>query len=137
MSPATSPVTPLLKWAGGKRQLLPAIRRFYPEEFACYIEPFVGSGAVFFDLHAGRLRNHDAILIDSNADLIACYQAVRDRTEDVVRALTELAAAHERSERGFYYEVGDRRFNPLRDRLRRPDGSIAYSPYLITNIQTR
>ena len=50
----------LLKWAGGKRQLLPHLRRFYPPAFNRYIEPFFGSGAVFFDLHAaGRLRDHD------------------------------------------------------------------------------
>ena len=48
---------PLLKWAGGKRQLLPQLRRYYPREFGRYIEPFVGSGAVFFDLHGmGRLQ---------------------------------------------------------------------------------
>ena len=62
---------PLLKWAGGKRQLLPRLRPFYPSTFNRYIEPFFGSGAVFFDLHAaGRLRGHDAVLIDSNADLV-------------------------------------------------------------------
>ena len=43
---------PLLKWAGGKRQLLPHLRRFYPPAFNRYLEPFVGSGAVFFDLYA-------------------------------------------------------------------------------------
>ena len=46
------PPRPLLKWAGGKRQLLPHLRRFYPPAFNRYIEPFFGSGAVFFDLHA-------------------------------------------------------------------------------------
>ena len=46
---------PLLKWAGGKRQLLPALRGFYPVGFNRYIEPFFGSGAVFFDLHARGL----------------------------------------------------------------------------------
>ena len=62
---------PLLKWAGGKRQLLPFIRPVCPTQFDRYIEPFFGSGAVFFDLHAaGRLRGHEAVLIDSNADLI-------------------------------------------------------------------
>ena len=61
----------LLKWAGGKRQLLPELRRFYPARFGRYIEPFFGSGAVFFDLYAaGRLAGHDAVLIDSNPDLI-------------------------------------------------------------------
>jgi DNA adenine methylase len=130
-SPAPPRVAPLLKWAGGKRQLLPSLRRFYPEAFNRYIEPFVGSGAVFFDLYsAGRLRDREAILIDSNADLIACYQAVRDTPDEVARALDDLAAAHERSGRGLYYEVRDTRFNPLRDRLRGADGGIAYTPEL-------
>ena len=73
------PAKPLLKWAGGKRQLLPTLRRFYPAHFGRYIEPFVGSGAVFFDLYnSGRLRGRDVLLIDSNSDLIGCYEAVRD-----------------------------------------------------------
>ena len=78
------PAKPLLKWAGGKRQLLPTLRRFYPADFGQYIEPFVGSGAVFFDLYnSGRLRGKQVLLIDSNEDLIGCYEAVRD-APDVV-----------------------------------------------------
>ena len=47
---------PLLKWAGGKRQLLPVLAEHYPPTFSRYIEPFMGSGAVFFDLlNSGRL----------------------------------------------------------------------------------
>ena len=45
---------PFLKWVGGKRQLLPVLRRFYPEPMGRYFEPFVGSGAVFFDLVVAR-----------------------------------------------------------------------------------
>ena len=79
--PSTSAARPLLKWAGGKRQLLPALRAFYPESFGRYFEPFVGSGAVFFDLYAsGRLAGAQATLTDCNADLIGCYRVVRDRT---------------------------------------------------------
>ncbi len=125
------PIRPLLKWAGGKRQLLPQLRRFYPTTFGRYIEPFFGSGAVFFDLFgAGRLRHHDAVLIDSNADLIGCYEIVRDRAEDVARALEALAAAHEIEGRAHYYAIRDTRFNPARERLRRADGGIAYTPEL-------
>lgn len=125
------PAKPLLKWAGGKRQLLPALRRFYPSDFGRYIEPFVGSGAVFFDLYnAGRLRDKDVVLIDSNADLIGCYEAVRDEPDAVASALDVLADAHAARGREHYYEVRDRRFNPIRDQLRQPDGRIAYSPEL-------
>jgi Site-specific DNA methylase len=42
-------VRPVLKWAGGKRQLLPALRPYHPSAFSRYIEPFVGSGAVYLD----------------------------------------------------------------------------------------
>jgi DNA adenine methylase len=123
--------SPLLKWAGGKRQLLPQLRRFYPPKFNRYIEPFFGSGAVFFDLFgAGRLRDRDAILIDSNADLIGCYETVRDQMADVARALDDLAAGHAAQGSSHYYEVRDERFNPLRQRLRAPDGRIAYTPEL-------
>jgi DNA adenine methylase len=124
-------VRPLLKWAGGKRQLLPELRRFYPAEFERYLEPFVGSGAVFFDLYgAGRLRGRDVVLIDSNADLIGCYETVRDAPAEVAAVLDGLAACHARGGRNHYYRVRDRRFNPLRERLRQPNGRIAYSPEL-------
>jgi DNA adenine methylase len=130
-SPQSALTRPLLKWAGGKRQLLPHLRPLYPRTFNRYIEPFVGSGAVFFDLHdAGRLRDHDVVLIDSNADLIGCYEAVRDAPDAVARALDQLAAAHARGGRTQYYAVRDTQFNPLREQLRQPDGRIAYTPQL-------
>ena len=125
------PIHPLLKWAGGKRQLLPALRRFYPARFHSYIEPFFGSGAVFFDLHSrGLLRDRDVVLIDSNADLIGCYETVRDSPEDVARELERLARAHASGGAPHYYRVRDDRFNPLRNARRRPDGRIAYTPEL-------
>ena len=124
-------VRPLLKWVGGKRQLLPYLRRFYPQDFGRYVEPFFGSGAVFFDLHsAGRLVDRDVVLIDSNADLIGCYEAVRDAPEQVAEALDELAEAHARDGDRHYYSVRDSRFNPLRERLRNAGGRIAYTPDL-------
>ena len=120
-----------MKWAGGKRQLLPHLRRFYPPAFNRYIEPFLGSGAVFFDLHAaGRLRDREVLLIDSNADLIGCYQTVRAQPDDVARELDRLAAAHARGGQTQYYAVRDEQFNPIRDRLREGDGHIAYTPQL-------
>jgi DNA adenine methylase len=127
----THQLQPLLKWAGGKRQLLPHLRRFYPRDFGRYIEPFFGSGAVFFDLHAsGRLTDHDVVLIDANADLIGCYEMVRQKPEAVTRALDGLAEAHAAGGSAHYYSVRDERFNPVRERLRRPDGRIAYTPEL-------
>jgi DNA adenine methylase len=124
-------IRPLLKWAGGKRQLLPQLRRFYPRSFNRYIEPFFGSGAVFFDLHAsGRLEGHDVLLVDSNADLIGCYETVRAQADAVARELDRLAAAHARRGEAQYYAIRDGEFNPARDRLRDGDGRIAYTPAL-------
>jgi DNA adenine methylase len=124
-------VTPLLKWAGGKRQLLPQLRRFYPRTFGRYIEAFCGSGAVFFDLHAsGRLCDHDVVLIDSNPDLIGCYEIIRDDSAAVAQALERLARAHAQHGRAHYFEVRDERFNPLRDSRRGDDGRIAYTAEL-------
>ncbi len=106
---------PLLKWAGGKRQLLPALRPYYPFSFTRYVEAFFGSGAVFFDLHAsGRLAGRQAWLVDDNADLIGCYRTLMKQTDAVIRELGILAAGHERGGSDFYYEVRDDRFNPMR-----------------------
>lgn len=130
-TPDTKLVSPLLKWVGGKRQLLPRIRLFYPPEFDTYFEPFFGSGAVFFDLwNAGRLRGRRAVLLDSNSDLIGCYETVRDRTADVLTALEALAAAHAREGRAHYYAVRDERFNPQREARREVNGQIPYSAEL-------
>jgi DNA adenine methylase len=113
-SPAT-PTRPLLKWAGGKRQLLPVLRAHYPASFDRYVEPFLGSGAVFFDLFsAGRLDGRHARLADSNPDLIGCYQAVRDQTTAVITALAALEREHRARGSECYYEVRDQRFNPAR-----------------------
>ena len=88
-------IRPLLKWAGGKRQLLPALRAHYPSTFERYIEPFMGSGAVFFDLlSSGRLAGGRARLVDVNRDLIGCYEAVRDQPEAIISALERLEREH-------------------------------------------
>ncbi len=108
-------VRPVLKWAGGKRQLLPALRPFYPGTFAGYVEPFVGSGAVFLDLlNSGRIAGHAVRLSDVNADVIGCYRAIRDAVEDVIAALWRLDEGHRAGGREHFYEVRNQRFNPVR-----------------------
>jgi DNA adenine methylase len=121
---------PFLKWAGGKRQLLPVLRRFYPRAFGTYFEPFLGSGAVFFDLYAsGLLHDRPAVLTDTNPDVVGCYLAVRDDVEQVIGHLERLAAGHATGGAGHYYEVREARFNPWRQRLFR-DGDPSYPPEL-------
>lgn len=87
---------PFLKWAGGKRQLLPKIRKLFPREFGTYFEPFVGAGAVLFDLQPPR-----AVISDANEELINCYSVVKSKPEELIK----LACEHQRndSKEYFYY----------------------------------
>jgi len=127
-----TPVRPILKWAGGKRQLLPELRPFYPRTFSRYFEPFVGSGAVFLDLHnSGLLDDRPVCLSDLNADIIGCYRAVRDDVDGVIAALM----AHDRAYRlvgaAHFYMVRDQAFNPMRREVHAlGDPAGAYTPAL-------
>ena len=130
-TPSKASVRPFLKWAGGKRQLLPVLRHFYPQEFGKYCEPFVGSGAVFFDLYnQGLLSGRESVLVDSNPDLIGCYSAIRDHVEAVIGELQRLAKEHARGGADFFYEVRDRKFNPARQALTAAQGDRRYPCHL-------
>jgi DNA adenine methylase len=116
---------PFLKWVGGKRQLLPVLRRFYPAAFNRYFEPFLGSGAVFFDLLArGPLDGKSVTLSDDNADLIGCYRRVADSLDDVVGELERLSEGHASGGREHYLRVRDERFNPSRAAWRDAGGDV-------------
>ena len=117
---------PFLKWVGGKRQLLPVLRRYYPPAHGAYFEPFVGSGAVFFDLLAqGHLDGRPITLSDDNADLIGCYARVGDSPGAVLAALEQLAAGHAREGRHHYLRVRDTQFNPQRAEWRDAGSAVA------------
>jgi len=75
---------PFVKWAGGKRSLVPTLRRLLPSDYGAYYEPFVGGGAVFF-----ALAPRPAFLNDANDELINCYAVVRDRLDELLVALAE------------------------------------------------
>ena len=112
-------IRPFLKWAGGKRQLLRELRRFVPPAFASYHEPFLGSGAMFFDLwRRGALADRPCRLMDVNADLVGCYQAIARDVDAVIRELRVLARRHAASGATQYYRVRDAMFNPRRRTLR-------------------
>jgi DNA adenine methylase len=89
---------PFLKWAGGKGQLLEHILARMPREIpGIYVEPFLGGGAVFFELaRIGRIGR--ARLSDRNAELVATYVAVRDELPKVIAAL----GAHHNAEDHYY-----------------------------------
>lgn len=80
------PPRPILKWVGGKTQLLEQLKPLMPRTFRRYFEPFVGGAAVFFDLRSER-ADMPAFLSDVNAELVNLYSAVRDDVESVIRAL--------------------------------------------------
>jgi DNA adenine methylase len=120
---------PFLKWVGGKRQLLPVLRRFYPSTFGCYFEPFFGSGAVFFDLLGrGALDGHAVVISDDNADLIGTYRRVVDSLDQVIGALEQLAQGHAAGGREHYLRMRDERFNPARAAWREAGGDVDRYP---------
>jgi DNA adenine methylase len=92
---------PVLKWAGGKSQLLPHILERLPEQIETYYEPFVGGGAVFFAL-AGKQRFQRAVLGDRNPNLVAVYQALKQDPDGVIERLRSYQKSHSEAA---YYEV--------------------------------
>ena len=107
---------PFLKWAGGKTGLLPELRKYYPARLGLeggpdtYVEPFVGAGAVLFDL-LGEGRVTKAVICDINRELMTSYRVVRDRC----RELTGLLARYEAD----YNSAGDERKKELYLEMRR------------------
>ncbi|MFP4173068.1 MAG: DNA adenine methylase [Candidatus Hydrogenedentota bacterium] len=96
---------PILKWAGGKGRLLPELveRVDHAGEFGRYHEPFLGGGALFFELYrSGRLPAGGARLSDANPNLMAVYEGVRDEVEAVIERLKAHGEAHGKEH---YYAV--------------------------------
>lgn len=89
--PASDEAKPFVKWVGGKRQILDELRREAPERFSRYHEPFLGGGALFFDLRPKR-----AFLTDSNERLIRTYRGVQNQVEEVIGLLQEHQVRHNR-----------------------------------------
>ncbi len=106
---------PFVKWAGGKTQLLPQLAEFYPPKGSIdrYIEPFLGSGAVFFHVKA-KVEPPAALLWDNNLELVKTFIAVRDEVEQVIDVLQ----VHERRHSEEY-------FLAMRTRLPRRTAEVA------------
>jgi DNA adenine methylase len=111
---------PFVKWAGGKAQILDEIRAKYPTGLGTtitkYAEPFVGGGAVLFDL-LSRYELREVYISDVNRELIHTYKTIRDKASDLVGALSELEnsylPADEKMRKSMYYANRDR-FNALK-----------------------
>lgn len=90
-------IQPFLKWAGGKRQLLPQIEKAFPKKFDTYYEPFLGGGAVLFHLQPKK-----AIVNDYNSDLINCYLCIRDHYDELINKLHEY---EDKNDSESFYEI--------------------------------
>jgi len=99
---------PVLKWAGGKRQLLDDIYARFPADYDRYVEPFVGGGAVFFDLEPVA-----ATVNDANPRLVTFYEQVRDRPEDLVARLREFRDPESDPDPELAFSETDRDGDPL------------------------
>lgn len=104
-------VRPFLKWAGGKRWFVSKQSDLLPEKFNNYIEPFLGSGAIFFHLSPAKSK-----LGDKNTELIETYKAIRDDWRGVWRKLREHQRCHCKK---YYYHVRGQNLRKLTTRAAR------------------
>lgn len=95
-----APANPFVKWAGGKRSLIPDILKHFPDHVGTYWEPFIGGGAVFFTLSE---RMDRAVISDLNDELVLTYHVVKNRVDDLLEALRKHELRH--SDDRYYYHV--------------------------------
>lgn len=86
-------VVPVVKWLGGKRQLLNEINKYVPKNFTTYYEPFLGGGAVLFELQPKK-----AIINDINSELMNIYQVIKNDVEELITDLKR----HQNNKEYFY-----------------------------------
>ena len=112
-------VKPFLKWAGGKGQLLSEIEKYYPfadGKITKYAEPFVGGGAVLFDI-LSKYDLEDVYISDINAELINTYRIIRDDIDELVALLSVMQnefVTMDTEHRKNYYMAKRERFNDLK-----------------------
>ena len=94
---------PILKWAGGKTQLLEHLLPKIPKEYNKYIEPFFGGGALFF-----ALKPNNSIIADSNPELINLYRVIAKDVNSLISELKNL-----KNEKDFFYDMRKKEFSEL------------------------
>ena len=107
----TQKYQPFIKWVGGKRGLLKQLLPLFPKEFKNYHEPFLGGGAVFFELYSqGLLKDKKIFLSDINAELINTYNIVKNNAIELINNLEDFKENHTKD---FYYQTRelDRNYN--------------------------
>ena len=89
---------PIIKWAGGKTQLLEQLVPLIPDDYGTYYEPFLGGGALFF-----AVQPHHAVINDYNPSLINLYKQVKKNPEELMKELDTLTLGHS-PDGDYYYE---------------------------------
>ena len=97
---------PFVKWAGGKRQLLPILSQHIPKNFDTYFEPFLGGGAVLFHL-ISQNSQLKCFVSDLNSTLILSYVTIRDKVDDLIMSLEEHSKNYFKNTEEYYYQVRD------------------------------
>ena len=95
---------PFVKWAGGKRQLLPVLSQHIPQNFETYFEPFLGGGAVLFNL-ISKNPHLQCFVSDLNSTLILSYITIRDKVNKLIISLEEHSENYFKNPEEYYYRV--------------------------------
>ncbi|MBQ9627594.1 MAG: Dam family site-specific DNA-(adenine-N6)-methyltransferase, partial [Treponema sp.] len=107
---------PFVKWVGGKSQLLEEIREKYPSKIERYCEPFVGGGAVLFDV-LSKFQPKKVLINDINNELINTYEQIRVNCDDLILQLSEIQNKYKSQSldenKAFFYEKRER-YNELK-----------------------
>ena len=111
-------VKPFLKWAGGKGQLIDEIEKFYPfdKKINKYAEPFIGGGAVLFDI-LNKYELEKIYISDVNKELVNCYVAIKENVHELIKKLRKIEdefLAREKEDRKIYYYEKREKFNKLK-----------------------
>ena len=128
-------VKPVLKWAGGKRRLIPDIREYYRElKPKKYIEPFFGGGSVYFDILEtfGVDYKNNSIINDVNTDLIEMYRNIKSSSQEIIFYCKELEKDYYKYD---YYHIRDR-FNGVdreKNIVERYEGIVRSSALILLN----
>lgn len=111
-------VKPFLKWAGGKGQLIDEIEKFYPfdKKINKYAEPFIGGGAVLFDI-LNKFELEKIYISDVNKELVNCYIAIKENVHELIKKLKKLEdefLVRGKEDRKIYYYEKREKFNKLK-----------------------
>lgn len=97
---------PFVKWAGGKRQLVPILTQNLPKTFGTYHEPFLGGGALLFSLLTNKIGYRYKVS-DLNSDLVLTYTVIRDKINDLISSLKNHEGNYQNDSKSYYYQVRD------------------------------